>query len=96
MPEPVVQHSERLESVATFDDALRRGGVIVISDPVNDRNRPEPGPAIHLPEASHVSAANLRSTLATGNGAYWWAPSVRAAQREIEHAHPCLSKECFG
>lgn len=85
-----------LESVEALKQYRRRGGVIVISDPANDKQRRRPGPAIHDPSASHVQPNNLRSTLETGNGAYWWAPSVASAERGIANAHPCDSKECFG
>jgi hypothetical protein len=86
----------RLGSVDALKEYRQRGGVIVISDPVNDRDRRKPGPAIHHPYASHVQPNNLRSTIASGQGGYWWATSVAVAQREIPNAHPCQHAECFG
>jgi hypothetical protein len=85
-----------LDSVEKFKEYRRKGGVIVISDPANDRQRRKPGPAIHAPYADHVQPNNLRSTLASGNGAYWWAPSAAVAQREIPKANPCDHAQCFG
>src|SRR4051812_32828755 len=85
-----------LGSVDALKEHRQRGGVIVISDPVNDRQRRKPGPAIHDPYASHVQPQHLKSTLATGNGTYWWAPTVAAAQRAIPGAQRCEHTECFG
>jgi hypothetical protein len=85
-----------LRSVDALKVHRQRGGVIVISDPVNDRQRRVPGPAIHDPYASHVQPEHLKSTLATGSGSYWWAPTIAAAQLEIPNAHRCEHKECYG
>ena len=85
-----------LTSPEQLKEYRQRGGVIVISDAVNDAGRPRPGPAIHDPYASHVQPQNLRQTLENNSGTYWWASSRAVAQREIPNAHPCQHPECYG
>jgi hypothetical protein len=85
-----------LRSVEQLKEYRQRGGVIVISDPVNDESRPQRGPAIHDPYATHVQPKNLQQTLNNSSGTYWWAPSRAVAQREIPNAHPCRHPECYG